>query len=148
MDITTLAAGGEFLGGIAVVISLVYLAGQIRQNSNLLRTSATSITSQLQYGQNEMIARDSEVAQLFYKGASEPDSLTEVERLQFEVMLGLQVQALHRASSSTRRASAPRHPGIGSMAQRAGPRCSPASSRGGRDMRPTTCRPSATSPTV
>jgi len=26
MDITTLAAWGEFLGGIAVVVSLVYLA--------------------------------------------------------------------------------------------------------------------------
>jgi hypothetical protein len=31
MDITTLAAWGEFLGGIAVVVSLIYLAGQIRQ---------------------------------------------------------------------------------------------------------------------
>ena len=35
MDITTLAAWGEFLGGIAVVVSLVYLASQIRQNSRL-----------------------------------------------------------------------------------------------------------------
>ncbi len=32
MDITTLAAWGEFLGGIAVVVSLIYLASQIRQN--------------------------------------------------------------------------------------------------------------------
>ncbi|MBW2424465.1 MAG: hypothetical protein JRG86_09460 [Deltaproteobacteria bacterium] len=79
MEITTLAAWGEFLGGIAVVVSLVYLAGQIRQNSKLLRACATSTTSQLQYGQNEMIAKDSEVAQLFYNGASEPDSLTEVD---------------------------------------------------------------------
>jgi len=30
MDITTLAAWGEFLGGIAVVVSLIYLAGQNR----------------------------------------------------------------------------------------------------------------------
>ena len=28
MDITTLAAWGEFLGGIAVVVSLIYLASQ------------------------------------------------------------------------------------------------------------------------
>ena len=39
MDITTLAAWGELLGGIAVVVSLIYLASQIRQNSQLLRTS-------------------------------------------------------------------------------------------------------------
>ena len=37
MEITTLAAWGEFLGGIAVVISLVYLASQIRQNSKMLK---------------------------------------------------------------------------------------------------------------
>ena len=36
-DITTLAAWGEFIGSIAVVVSLIYLAGQIRQNSKLLR---------------------------------------------------------------------------------------------------------------
>ena len=39
LDITTLAAWGEFLGGIAVVVSLIYLASQIRQNSRLLRAS-------------------------------------------------------------------------------------------------------------
>ena len=32
MEITTLAAWGEFIGGIAVVVSLIYLAGQIRQS--------------------------------------------------------------------------------------------------------------------
>ena len=44
MDITTLAAWGEFLGGIAVVVSLVYLATQIRQNSRLLTAFAASTT--------------------------------------------------------------------------------------------------------
>ncbi len=44
MDITTLAAWGEFIGGIAVVVSLIYLAGQIRQNSKLLRASTASAT--------------------------------------------------------------------------------------------------------
>ena len=33
MDITTLAAWGEFLGGIGVVVSLIYLAEEVRQNS-------------------------------------------------------------------------------------------------------------------
>ncbi len=33
LDITTLAAWGEFIGGIAVVVSLIYLAGRVRQNS-------------------------------------------------------------------------------------------------------------------
>jgi hypothetical protein len=33
---------GDFLGGIGVVITLIYLAGQIRQNTRSIRTSATS----------------------------------------------------------------------------------------------------------
>ena len=46
LDITTLAAWGEFIGGIAVVVSLVYLASQIRQNSKLLHASTASATAQ------------------------------------------------------------------------------------------------------
>ena len=53
MDITTLAAWGEFLGGIAVVASLVYLASQIRQYSRLLRASTASATFS---AQNESLA--------------------------------------------------------------------------------------------
>ena len=39
LDITTLAAWGEFIGGIAVVVSLIYLAGQIRSNTKTVRAS-------------------------------------------------------------------------------------------------------------
>jgi len=39
LDITTLEAWGEFIGGIAVVVSLVYLAVQIRSNTKTVRAS-------------------------------------------------------------------------------------------------------------
>ena len=39
LDITTLAAWGEFVGGIAVVVSLIYLAAQIRMNTKTVRAS-------------------------------------------------------------------------------------------------------------
>jgi len=61
MDITTLAAWGEFLGGIAVVVSLIYLAGQIRQNSNLLRSSSASTTAEVNNVVATLIVRDPEV---------------------------------------------------------------------------------------
>ena len=47
LDITTLAAWGEFLGGIAVVASLIYLASQIRQNSRLLEVSIADTRTHL-----------------------------------------------------------------------------------------------------
>jgi len=80
MDITTLAAWGEFVGGIAVVVSLIYLASQIRQNSKLLRASATSTTAQLHMASNEMIAQDPEVSRLFFEGAADLDSLSEADQ--------------------------------------------------------------------
>jgi hypothetical protein len=43
MDINTLAAWGEFLGGIGVIASLIYLASLIRQNSRLLRSATASV---------------------------------------------------------------------------------------------------------
>ncbi len=97
MDITTLAAWGEFLGGIAVVVSLVYLASQIRQNSNLLRVSATATTAQLHMGQMVLVVTDPEIAEFFYRGSSDPDSLSEAERDRFENFLGIQVQGMHQS---------------------------------------------------
>ncbi|NIU08761.1 hypothetical protein GWN42_09780, partial [candidate division KSB1 bacterium] len=40
MTLTELGAIGEFVGGIAVVLTLVYLAVQIRQSTNSTRSSA------------------------------------------------------------------------------------------------------------
>lgn len=97
MDITILAAWGEFLGGIAVVVSLVYLASQIRQNSNLLRASATSTTAQLHMGNSEMIAQDPEVSRLFFEGLANRDSLSEADQQRFETIIGIQVQGFHQS---------------------------------------------------
>ena len=40
MVIEALGDIGDFLGGIGVVITLIYLAGQIRQNTRSIRMSA------------------------------------------------------------------------------------------------------------
>ena len=40
MTIETLGALGDFLGGVAVVASLLYLAAQIRQNTKAIRSSS------------------------------------------------------------------------------------------------------------
>ena len=40
MDLDTLAAIGEFVGGVAVVVSIGYLALQMRQNTASIRATA------------------------------------------------------------------------------------------------------------
>jgi len=68
MDITTLAAWGEFLGGIAVVVSLIYLAGQIRQNSKLLHVSTTVALGESDIELARMPVEDSEVWRILQDG--------------------------------------------------------------------------------
>ena len=67
LDITTLAAWGEFLGGIAVIASLIYLAGQIRMNTKTVRASnfGDLLTVNAEFA---FITTDPEVASLYLRG--------------------------------------------------------------------------------
>ncbi|MBW2423671.1 MAG: hypothetical protein JRG86_05450 [Deltaproteobacteria bacterium] len=93
MDITTLAAWGEFLGGIAVVVSLVYLAGQIRQNSKLLRASTTTATFQIRTRPHEMVLSDPELARIYWEGLADRSSLSEADLRRFDPLLTFYLQA-------------------------------------------------------
>jgi hypothetical protein len=89
MDITTLAAWGEFIGGIAVVVSLVYLAGQVRQNSKLLRASTAATSAQLDFGSSAILVEDPEVARIHWEGLADRDSLSEADRRRFDPYVGI-----------------------------------------------------------
>ena len=94
LDITTLAAWGEFLGGIAVVVSLIYLASQIRQNSRLLRVSTAGVTIDTQTRLAKLLAGDSEAAQVFIWGIADRDALSEVDRQRFDAMIFLYIDGM------------------------------------------------------
>ncbi len=47
MDLTQLANLGEFIGGVAVLVTLIYLALQVRQNTRALEPSARGGMGQL-----------------------------------------------------------------------------------------------------
>jgi hypothetical protein len=83
LDINTLAAWGEFIGGIAVVFSLLYLASQIRQNSRLLRTSTASASSAVQNNATSLVVQDPEVARIYDAGLTDRSSLSNVDRRRF-----------------------------------------------------------------
>lgn len=83
MDLTTLAQLGEFVGGFFVVISLVYLAYQVRQNTTSLRTEnyarALDRLSTLQSN----LSSDGELNRIVVVGAGNPEALTRSERMRF-----------------------------------------------------------------
>ncbi len=96
MDITTLAAWGEFLGGIAVVVSLVYLAGQIRQNSRLLRASTASVSNETNSRVSIMTAGDPEIARIYWEGLADRSALSEADRRRFDPLVGVFVGGVHQ----------------------------------------------------
>jgi hypothetical protein len=83
LELSELADLGEFLGGIFVVLSLVYLAIQIRQNtqSNRAENFARGLEriSQMQ----ATLSRDPELASLHARGVADVSSLTPQERIRF-----------------------------------------------------------------
>ena len=71
MTIMELGAIGEFIGAIAVVVTLIYLAFQMRQNTNALKlNTARSVTEELQE-MFSLLASNQELAEIFVTAARE-----------------------------------------------------------------------------
>ena len=96
MDITTLAAWGEFLGGIAVVVSLVYLAAQIRINTKMVRASNAGDLQMATNGFSAMTV-DAETASLHLRGLNDFSGLGVVDQVRFN---GLMSQLLNPISQA------------------------------------------------
>ena len=96
MDITTLAAWGEFIGGIAVVVSLIYLASQIRQNSKLLQVSTTVAIATSERLNVNAILDEPSLAGMWTMETAEFESLPEIERARLGAFVALQVSTFHQ----------------------------------------------------
>jgi len=87
MNWEAIGAVGEILGAIAVVVSLVYLATQIRQNSKAVRNEALQRAIEDRSSMAK-ITMQSDLAPIWRRGLGEFDSLTDDEKVQFNgVML-------------------------------------------------------------
>ena len=89
MTIQDLGSIGEFVGAVATVATLLYLAFQIRQNSHLLRTSIVQADHQGSVEIQRIIAGDSAAARIMQIGLRDPSALTDEERFQFGAQMGL-----------------------------------------------------------
>ena len=96
MEITTLAAWGEFLGGVAVVVSLVYLAGQVRSNTKTARASnfGDMLLATNQYG---AAISDPETASLYLRGIADFAGLSEQDKLCFHGLFAPRINGLYQA---------------------------------------------------
>jgi hypothetical protein len=94
MNWDAIGATGEVLGAIAVVVSLVYLAFQIRQNTrqideNTKAAQAAAFDSSIAhtFKARQAIAENSDVALIYLDGSNDPDSLSEEDRVRYRLIV-------------------------------------------------------------
>ena len=95
MNWEAVSAIAEVLGATGVIVTLAYLAVQVRQNSRLLEkgAEATRVTADDAVVENfnqwrEMIITNPDVSELFISGMEDPANLDPNERHRFNHILG------------------------------------------------------------
>jgi hypothetical protein len=83
MTLSDLASIGSFISGVAVVLSFIFLALQMRQNTQAVRAAASQAHAANLQQILTPIIEDADVAHLFRTGISDPDDLTDDERARF-----------------------------------------------------------------
>jgi hypothetical protein len=94
MTIADLGALGEFVGAIGVVVTLIYLASQIRQNTVQLEQNASMAKAAAVNNSNialrqtrQAIFTSQEVSQLFLAGNDDTSNLTALELVRYRFMI-------------------------------------------------------------
>lgn len=82
--IQALGSLGEFVGALAVVISLIYLAQQMSQNTTSVRAASFNSMVQNSIRLLEHAFTDSEFADFLHRAQMDPASLTPAERVRWD----------------------------------------------------------------
>lgn len=87
MNWDAIGAVGEIVGALAVFLTLVYLALQIRQNTSAVRASALDSSITAVGAIRQAVFSSSEVADIYLRGLASIDNLDQVERDRFRLIL-------------------------------------------------------------
>jgi len=83
MNWNALGALGEILGAVGVIITLIYLARQISQNTRVMRLSTSHSIASAARDWNKPLLNDPELAWTFQVGTEDPTKLDEKEQARF-----------------------------------------------------------------
>lgn len=108
MNWDAIGAVGEIIGAIGVIITLGYLAYQIRQNTAQLEqnertaiASAVSVSATNYRENRRHIYTNRDVASIVQRGMSDPSSLDEIDRYRFRLIIQNTMDALWDLYSQT-----------------------------------------------
>lgn len=97
MTIQDLGSLGELIAAVATVVTLAYLAIQIRENTKAIRSESRGrISSQVQ-GYASIIGGSTEVASVFTRGLAGMRALSPEEQNQFAFLFSMIVNQMHDA---------------------------------------------------
>ena len=87
MSIEALGNIGDFIGGIGVIVTLIYLAVQIRQNTIATRTDSYQavITSASDWSREMSV--NAEIADILLRGGREYETLEPLEKMRFSLAM-------------------------------------------------------------
>ena len=83
MTIQDWGAIGELVGGAAVVVTLIYLAFQIRQNTRAIRLSTSHAVAEDVRNMFALMAEQTELTEAIHKGSSDPASISGAEKMRY-----------------------------------------------------------------
>lgn len=88
---------GDFLGGIGVLVTLLYLANQIKNNSKSVSNAAAESVLQSMTASLQTAASNPQISRVIALGQSDVDQLTDDEKTQFAFWLYGWFRVLERA---------------------------------------------------
>ena len=95
---------GEFIGAIAVVVTLAYLATQIRQNTIAQQNSSSLETTRSFTDWFSVVMTDPELVRIFSAGFEEdPETLADEDRARFLWMLAALTSRVDEMYTNTKR---------------------------------------------
>ena len=87
MSIQDLGAIGELVGAVAVVVTLIYLAKQIRENSRQVRNSSITSINQLINEGFDPIYNNQTYSEVWFRGLESRDQLDDFQRGLFDLFM-------------------------------------------------------------
>ena len=87
MTLSQLGNLGNLLGGIAVVVTLLFLALQIRKQANESRLNATRELARSLIAQMISLAEDEEMCSIYLRGIRDYDGLPDTDRIRLSMHL-------------------------------------------------------------
>lgn len=78
---------GDFIGGIAVVVTLVFLIRQLRSNTISVRTATYQAAVDTMSNLAGALARDPAASELYARGSQDRASLSDLDRTRFDLLI-------------------------------------------------------------